>query len=40
MRQLLDRLKVPYRTARAIFRPGRFARGAQAPQDLGSSHKH
>ena len=40
MRQLLERLKVPYRTTRAIFRPGRFARGAQPTQDLGPSHKH
>jgi urease accessory protein len=40
MRQLLQRLKVPYRTTRAIFRPGRFARGAQPAQDLGPSHKH
>jgi urease accessory protein len=40
MRQLLERLKVSYRTTRAIFRPGRFARGAQATQDLGTSHKH
>ena len=39
-RQLLERLKVPYRTTRAIFRPGRFARGAQSAQDLGPSHKH
>lgn len=40
LRQLLERLKVPYRTTRAIFRPGRFARGAQPTQDLGPSHKH
>lgn len=40
VRQLLERLKVPYRTTTAIFRPGRFARGAQPTQDLGSSHQH
>ncbi|MBL9212441.1 MAG: urease accessory protein UreE, partial [Opitutaceae bacterium] len=27
VRQLLDRLKVPFRPTTAIFRPGRFARG-------------
>lgn len=40
VRQLLDRLKVPYRQTNAIFRPGRFARGAQPAQDLGPSHQH
>lgn len=40
VRQLLERLKVPYGTTHAIFRPGRFARGAQTAQDLGASHKH
>ena len=40
VRQLLDRLKVSYRATTAIFRPGRFVRGAQSTQDLGPSHKH
>lgn len=40
VRQLLDRLKVPYRSTTAIFRPGRFARGVQPSHELGPSHKH
>jgi len=40
IRQLLERLKVPYRTTTAIFRPGRFSRGAQPTHDLGPGHKH
>lgn len=40
VRALLDRLKVPFRPTTAIFRPGRFARGAQPTHELGSSHKH
>ena len=40
VRQLLERLKVPFTTTTAIFRPGRFARGAQPLNDLGPSHKH
>lgn len=40
IRQLLDRLKVPYRSTSAIFRPGRFARGEQQTHDLGPSHRH
>jgi urease accessory protein len=42
VRQLLDRLKVPFKATTAIFRPGRFARGnpAQPVHDLGPSHKH
>lgn len=40
VRQLLDRLKIAYRTTTAIFRPGRFARGAQPTHDLGPSHRH
>jgi len=40
IRQLLDRLKVPYRRSTAVFRPGRFARGAQPNHDLGPSHRH
>lgn len=40
-RQLLDRLGVPYTATRAVFRPGRFSRGASAVvQELGSSHRH
>ncbi len=40
VRQLLDRLKVPYQTGTAIFRPGRFARGNLPNHDLGPSHQH
>jgi urease accessory protein len=40
VRQLLDRLKVPFRATTAIFRPGRFARGNLPSHDLGPSHKH
>src|ERR1700712_5631378 len=40
IRHLLERLKVPFTTTTAIFRPGRFARGAQPSHDLGSSHRH
>jgi urease accessory protein len=39
VRQLLDRLQVPFKSTTAIFRPGRFARGA-ASHELGPSHKH
>lgn len=40
VRQLFDRLQVPYQATTAIFRPGRFARGTIAPHDLGPSHQH
>ena len=40
VRQLLDRLKVPFKQTTAIFRPGRFARGDQSTNELGPSHKH
>lgn len=40
IRNLLDRLKVPYRTTTAVFRPGRFSRGQQPAHDLGPSHQH
>ncbi len=40
VRQLLERLKVPYRSTVAVFRPGRFARGQQPTQELGPSHSH
>ena len=40
IRQLLERLAVPYRTTKAIFRPGRFARGIHPAQELGASHRH
>lgn len=39
VRQLLERLQVPFKTTTAVFRPGRFARGA-ATHELGPSHKH
>ncbi|HVU23396.1 MAG TPA: urease accessory protein UreE [Opitutus sp.] len=40
VRQLFDRLQVPYRATAAIFRPGRFARGELPTHELGPSHKH
>lgn len=40
VRQLLERLKVPYRATEAVFRPGRFARGNLPTHDLGPSHRH
>lgn len=40
VRQLFARLRVPFQPTTAIFRPGRFARGAQPTHDLGPSHKH
>ena len=40
VRQLLERLKVPFKQTSAIFRPGRFARGQQPTHELGPSHKH
>jgi urease accessory protein len=40
VRQLLERLKVPFQPTTAIFRPGRFARGNQTTHELGSSHQH
>jgi urease accessory protein len=40
VRQLLERLKVPFKQTTAIFRPGRFARGNLSTHDLGSSHQH
>ena len=40
VRQLLGRLKVPFKPVVAIFRPGRFARGNLPIQELGSSHRH
>ena len=40
VRQLLERLQVPFKPTTAIFRPGRFARGAQSTHELGPSHRH
>lgn len=40
VRQLLERLKVPFTQTTAIFRPGRFARGNLPTHDLGPSHQH
>ena len=40
VRQLLDRLKVPFKPTIAIFRPGRFARGNLSTHELGPSHQH
>jgi urease accessory protein len=46
-RQLLERLRVPFKEITAVFRPGRFARGESSvstssppDQELGQSHKH
>jgi urease accessory protein len=40
VRQLLDRLKVPFKATTAVFRPGRFARGPLPTHELGASHRH
>ena len=40
VRQLLERLKVPFKPTTAIFRPGRFARGNLSTHELGPSHRH
>lgn len=40
VRQLFGRLDVPFTPTTAIFRPGRFARGALPSHDLGPSHQH
>ena len=40
VRQLFERLQVPFRATAGVFRPGRFARGALPTHELGSSHKH
>ena len=41
VRQLLERMKVPFQATRAIFRPGRFVRGEQqVTHELGASHRH
>lgn len=40
VRQLLERLQVPFKTTTAIFRPGRFARGNLPTHELGPSHRH
>ena len=40
VRQLLERLQVPFKPVTAIFRPGRFARGNLPVQELGASHQH
>lgn len=37
VRRLLERLRVPYRTAVAVFRPGRFSRGGTQPAPNGAS---
>jgi urease accessory protein len=41
-RQLLERIQIPFRETRAVFRAGRFARGevVAAAVELGQSHKH
>ena len=40
LRQLFERLKIPFQPTTAIFRPGRFARGGQSAHELGPGHKH
>ena len=41
VRQLLQRLKVPFTSTSAVFRPGRFARGDKVSNhELGPSHQH
>lgn len=42
-RQLFERIQIPYTPVTAVFRAGRFSRGAAAPQpahELGPSHRH
>ncbi len=42
-RQLFERIQITYTAAEAVFRAGRFSRGAAAPQpahELGPSHQH
>ena len=39
-RELLGRLRVPFKPTTAVFRPGRFTRGSLASQELGPGHKH
>jgi len=39
-RELLGRLRVRYEGRESVFIPGRFARGAMAPAELGSGHRH
>ena len=41
VRQLLNRLKVPFTPTTAVFRPGRFARGdVPFAHEIGPSHQH
>lgn len=40
IRQLLQRLKVPFTSTTAVFRPGRFVRGNKPSHELGPSHQH
>ncbi len=40
IRQLLDRLKIPFTATTAVFRPGRFVRGNKPSHELGPSHQH
>lgn len=40
VRQLFARLNVPFLVTTAVFRPGRFARGALPTHELGPSHQH
>lgn len=42
-RQLFERIHITYTPVTAVFRAGRFSRGAAAPQpahELGPSHRH
>lgn len=40
VRQLLERIQVPFVSTTAVFRPGRFAREAKPAHELGPSHRH
>ncbi len=42
VRQLLERIQVPFTPTTAVFRPGRFARHDEtsASHELGPSHRH
>lgn len=39
-RGLLGRLGLAFEATTAVFRPGRFVRGAQSADELGAGHRH
>ena len=40
VRQLLERLKVPYRATTGVFKAGHFVRSRNSTHELGPSHRH